>query len=292
MAEVHSQLENLGTLKGIAKTNRLATGVSIHFSDTRSIQATTIDFIAAEGVTLGVFLEGRPNWLEGRNTMHMVANDEPVGMLWSRPNAIHAKRTAEPNLRTRHLNITFPWDWLHVRLGYDWCEDLASFSTWTPSVPIIAQADLMISAKGQGYSGLQQESFALSMLAEFSQQSAGIACSPTSSRQWKQLQPVVKHIKQNLNTEHSLQSLGTRFGMSRSTLQRLFKDVHGTSTLAFIRAEKMEHARQALAKHGASVAQAGYAVGYNNPSNFSTAFRKHFGYSPKSVTQPNLIKSG
>jgi AraC-like DNA-binding protein len=43
-----------------------------------------------------------------------------------------------------------------------------------------------------------------------------------------------------------------------------------------------------LAHLGLSVNEAAYAVGYANPANFSTAFRKHFGYVPSSCHRDKL----
>ncbi|MFT3748489.1 MAG: hypothetical protein QM768_09245 [Agriterribacter sp.] len=49
-------------------------------------------------------------------------------------------------------------------------------------------------------------------------------------------------------------------------------------------AQLLPAAQKALrSDHPATVAEAGYMVGYGNPANFPTSFIKHFGYPPSEV---------
>jgi AraC-like DNA-binding protein len=58
--------------------------------------------------------------------------------------------------------------------------------------------------------------------------------------------------------------------------------MYGVSASDYLRKSRLAAAREALMHEGLSVTEAAYSVGYANSANFSTAFRKHFGYVPSS----------
>lgn len=86
--------------------------------------------------------------------------------------------------------------------------------------------------------------------------------------------------------KHTLQSLSAAAGLGVTTLKTGFPKVYGTTVFGYIRNIRMETARAALASRRWSVAEAAYAVGYNHPASFSTAYRRHFGHSPKLAMRP------
>ena len=293
LVAVNSSPDEMGDLRGRATSMPLPSGLSIHASDTHSFNNTSIDFIAPEGVTLGIFLESKPNWMTSNRTMLVGQSTTPCGIVWSRPNPIAVKRCSEANIRTRHVNVIFSWDWLRLRLGNDWPKTLPEFQIWQPSAALLAQADLIICSREENKESrlLTEECFALSLLADYVDQGQHENTQCVSSRHWQQLQPVVQTVKQNLRKDFELATLAASHAMSRSTLQRLFNEVYGVSAVAFIRREKLAFAQQMLGKKAMTVAQAAYAVGYNNPANFATAFRKHFGYSPRQAITGARIRS-
>jgi AraC-like DNA-binding protein len=79
---------------------------------------------------------------------------------------------------------------------------------------------------------------------------------------------------------HSLQSLSREAGLSISGLKTKFRQVYGQPVFAFVHGVRMETARFGLEREGWTVAKAAHFAGYNHASNFSTAYLKHFGYSP------------
>lgn len=86
--------------------------------------------------------------------------------------------------------------------------------------------------------------------------------------------------------KHTLHSLSATAGLSVTALKTGFPKVYGATVFGYIRNIRMETARAALASQRWSVAEAAYAVGYNHPASFSTAYRRHFGHSPKLATRP------
>ncbi|MBE5733393.1 MAG: helix-turn-helix transcriptional regulator, partial [Clostridiales bacterium] len=72
------------------------------------------------------------------------------------------------------------------------------------------------------------------------------------------------------------------FGYERSYLYRIFKNHLGVGIKEYIIKTRMEHA-QILLKQGYSVNKTSLAVGYKDQTNFSKAYKKHFGVPPKKI---------
>jgi signal transduction histidine kinase/ligand-binding sensor domain-containing protein/DNA-binding response OmpR family regulator len=71
-------------------------------------------------------------------------------------------------------------------------------------------------------------------------------------------------------------------GMEASVLHRKLKALINQSPGDFIRTMRMKRAAQLLADKSISISEVAYKVGFGNNTNyFSTAFRKHFGKTPK-----------
>jgi AraC-like DNA-binding protein len=89
-------------------------------------------------------------------------------------------------------------------------------------------------------------------------------------------------IKSDLRRPWTVAELARHAGLGRRTFNAQFHQMYGTSAADFIRTSRLGFAREALLYQGFSVTEAAYAVGYTNPANFSTAFRKQFGCVPSS----------
>lgn len=87
----------------------------------------------------------------------------------------------------------------------------------------------------------------------------------------------------NLDRELTIDLIAKEAGSSASTVQRHFKEHFGITIFDFIRQERLEAARAALASDGIPVSHAAHMAGYNNISSFTTAFRKAYGVTPKQV---------
>lgn len=81
--------------------------------------------------------------------------------------------------------------------------------------------------------------------------------------------------------EHSLSSLAAAAGMSVSSLKEKFSNRFGTSVIGYLRDVRLERARIGLQREGWTVKEAAAHAGYRHPANFTTAFRKRFGTTPR-----------
>lgn len=73
--------------------------------------------------------------------------------------------------------------------------------------------------------------------------------------------------------------LAAEMALSQRQLTRRLKETTGETPAALIRRLRLERAAQLL-EEGRTVSETAYAVGYNSPSHFAKAFRKHFGCAP------------
>lgn len=98
---------------------------------------------------------------------------------------------------------------------------------------------------------------------------------------WRQSERVRDYLLEHLDEPLTIDQIARETGGSVSAIQRHFKEHFGVTVFEFLRARRLEKARDALERTGATIAQAAYIAGYANPSNFTTAFKKAYGIAPK-----------
>lgn len=96
-----------------------------------------------------------------------------------------------------------------------------------------------------------------------------------------------RHVEDNLlDPNLSLDGLLATFGLSRRKAYRLFEPVGGFAT--YVNRRRLHRALQALRSadwRHMSISEIGTAHGFPNPENFSRAFRREYGLSPREVRQ-------
>jgi AraC-like DNA-binding protein len=94
------------------------------------------------------------------------------------------------------------------------------------------------------------------------------------------LQATKELIDADLRYPWTIAELARRAGSSRRAFNVRFRAAYGVSAIEYLRTSRLSAAREALLYQNLSVTEAADLVGYGNPANFATAFRKHFGYAP------------
>lgn len=101
-----------------------------------------------------------------------------------------------------------------------------------------------------------------------------------------------RHVENHLlDPNLNFDSLSASFGLSRRQAYRMFEAVGGFAT--YVNRRRLQRALSALKAADwshRSIADIGAAHGFDNPGNFSRAFRREFGLSPRAVRQ--LAESG
>jgi len=100
------------------------------------------------------------------------------------------------------------------------------------------------------------------------------------------LQAVRDLIESDLRHPWTIAELA-RHAVLAGALSMPISSMYGVSASDYLRQAGLPLPRSIVAS-GMSVMEAAYAVGYANPANFSTAFRKHFGYVPSSCHRDKL----
>lgn len=96
------------------------------------------------------------------------------------------------------------------------------------------------------------------------------------------LEQVREMLAANPEQHHSLTELARMAAMSPTSLRNKFKHLYGQTLFSFLKAQRLERAKLYLSR-GFSVQQAAHFSGYSHATNFTTAFRRHFGISPSSL---------
>lgn len=87
-------------------------------------------------------------------------------------------------------------------------------------------------------------------------------------------------IRDNFTETISVPHLAALAGMSPATFHRHFKAVTAMTPVQFQKSLRLQEARRLLLSEGSDVAQVGFAIGYESPSQFSREYRRMFGAPP------------
>ena len=97
----------------------------------------------------------------------------------------------------------------------------------------------------------------------------------------KFLKQALEVVEKNLDTpEFSVEDFSRDMFMNRVTLYRKILSITGKTPIEFIRSIRLKRAAQLLEKSGLSIAEIAYQVGFNNPKNFTKAFKEEFTIPP------------
>ncbi len=86
----------------------------------------------------------------------------------------------------------------------------------------------------------------------------------------------------NLETPPSLINLARLVGLNDYKLKQGFQQVFGTTVFGCLQQQRLEKAKLLLQDSSLNVTAIAQRVGYASPSSFHRAFKKHFGFSPRS----------
>ena len=88
---------------------------------------------------------------------------------------------------------------------------------------------------------------------------------------------------ENYKSPPTITELARQVGLNRSRLCVEFKEIFGTTVFEFCQGYRMNKARELLQDRNLSIAQVAESVGYEHATNFTSAFKKQFGFLPKAI---------
>ena len=95
------------------------------------------------------------------------------------------------------------------------------------------------------------------------------------------IRAIIEYINKNLFSDMTLDSICSKFFINKSHINRLFKEVTGSTVWEYVILKRLVAAKQ-LIKDGVKASAAAEMTGFRDYSNFYRAYKAHFGISPKS----------
>jgi len=116
---------------------------------------------------------------------------------------------------------------------------------------------------------------------KYKSRSLDVADTEVESGNNKLLKKAITLVEANLSDSlFGVEKMASEMGMSRASLHKKLKDVTGFAPSEFIRNIRLKRAANLLRNEADSVAQIGFAVGFEDQSYFSKSFKKQFGVVP------------
>ena len=103
---------------------------------------------------------------------------------------------------------------------------------------------------------------------------------PLDRRQVEQAEMAACLLVESFEAVPSLSEVARQVGLSRCRLADVFQKVHGATPFAWLRAKRLETAKDMLSQGAANVTEAAMAVGYSSVSHFTKAFTSRFDIHP------------
>ncbi len=98
----------------------------------------------------------------------------------------------------------------------------------------------------------------------------------------KLMERILRVLNENMgNSELTIEMLAQQVGISRVHLHRKLKELTNQTTSDFIRNTRLAQAAKLLGEGKQSIGEVAALVGFENPANFATAFKKLYGVSPR-----------
>ena len=91
---------------------------------------------------------------------------------------------------------------------------------------------------------------------------------------------ITRFLNENFSERFSIDDIARVAGMSTSALHHKFREVTSMSPLQYLKKIRLHNARTLMVARGLNAGEAGFQVGYTNPSQFSREFKRLFGIPP------------
>jgi AraC-like DNA-binding protein len=290
-------------VKGDLRYLRFRSGLTMHCSDTVEVCNLTTQIVQEPGLSCFLFLEGTIDLRLGERSFRLGApknassSHSLSGMIINCAEPDMLTRISEKGRHIRKIVITLPTDWHEAepcdgsadeRALRRFCSTHLASTSWIPSPRIVSLAEQILRppAHTEILQRLYVESRSLEIMGEALSSLAPEASPQQTSlrtKEYERIRAIGEQLSAGGYLPNSIEEIARDAGMSTSSLQRHFRAAFGMTVFEFIRNAKLDEARRLLMQDGISVGAAAYRAGYSSAANFTTAFKRRFGISPKHV---------
>lgn len=293
--QANNQEEDQTILRGSILNSTYKSGFRIHTTDIIEVRDYEVTAILQPAITIIIMLTGAITFDRDDEETVLNANQGPVGYFMSRTHPIIWKRHIRKDQLIRKVVVTMDHSFVTKDLDIDveaaqWQKIIADTSpkTWQPSSRILSIAERLIRPTEENplVRNLAQQTAALEIMTDALQHILPIQHNGnlTSGNISKAVR-IKSYVDQHIHEDMCMDKLATALGSSVNSLQRYFKAEYGRPLMGYIRERKLIMAHEAMERDNLTIGQAAYLAGYNSAANFSTAYKKTFGFSP------SLLKS-
>ena len=296
----HGQVgEQDALLEGHIKALQVHPDIGLHAVEGCDVRTCTSSTPAQHGLHVVIVLEGQVDVAFGPLPLQLPAPSAAP----QPPQAYGALvNVCEPTVFVRHWRIGKYERKLslhvHPRLlqslaatpGYTHLQPLLgqhlALHRWQPSARAVVLAEQIIHLASQDHGALLLQSRTLELLHEAVQpreEPASSACPSLPLREHLRMAKLKALLDAQQDGGVPVAQLAREVGLSASALQRHWRQIYGTSIDEYRRNQRLDHARALLEQTGCTVLEVAHASGYTSAANFSTAFKRRFGISPKLV---------
>ena len=106
---------------------------------------------------------------------------------------------------------------------------------------------------------------------------------PLRQRDIKRVAEICEILENDLSRAPTINELAKAMSWNETQLMRVFRQAVGTTVHSYLHRARMEKSCELLVNTEMTITRIAMCVGYEYSSNFTTAFRKHFGVTPKQV---------
>ncbi len=296
------------TVSGETGFIELNSGLSLHYSDIVEIEDGRTEGISDSNLTISIILEGQVQFHMNGHPFYLGKDDSfsrnaACGKIWSLTEPVKFSRIFKKGTRVKKIVISASKEWL------------ANIGLNESSLPVTPELDNNLKAFAISHMQVREWKLsedAIRVAEEIIHPSHSSGCMRKMIREFKALElltmafeafaskeipapihheprancrliKVHSYIEENIFRNFTLDEIAKNVGFSVSSLQRHFKSTYGTTVVDYIRNQKLAFAKRLIERDNISITEAAYCVGYANPSSFTTAFKRAFGYPPKVI---------
>ena len=181
-----------------------------------------------------------------------------------------------PDPIIEYINRETPrYHYISTHLSLDMLQAVRALVATDPHAPLNT---VYVEAKAMEllYLGLQS-------LALYREQGRGKAL--LSEQDISALNEVLEILKKSYTDPPTIGMLARAVGMNETKLCHEFKKQNGVTIFEFAHDLRMNRSRELLESTRMSISEIAYEIGYDYPGNFTAAFKRHFGVTPKAARQ-------